>query len=256
MKRTLTLTSALLLLTLLFFPAVNHADPIKLRVGHDLPPFTTPGVGIAAWAKAVNEKAAGSIVVEVYPASTLAEQKGGVEMLQAGVADCYMVGLGSHRKIFPISEVTSLQGLAFPDTAKGHKAHANAFLGLIAKYPRFQKEFKDYVIIFDIINSNSILLSKDKEIHLPTDIAGLKVGATGRSGVFVKNMGGASVFSVPPQAYQKLQTGVLDAQPIHFLAIGEFKLFEVAKYAHDLTWGAGADTVVDEQTDLGQAIGR
>ena len=142
-----------------------------MRVGHDLPPFTTPGVGIAAWAKEVNQKAAGRIVVEVYPASTLAEQKGGVEMLQAGVADCYMVGLGSHRKIFPISEVVALQGLAFPDTAKGHKAHADAFLGLIAKYPRFQKEFKDYHIVFDIINSNSVLLSKDKEIHSPTDLA-------------------------------------------------------------------------------------
>ena len=68
-------------------------------------------------------------------------------------------------------------------------------------------------------------------------------------------MGGASVFSVPPpQAYQKLQTGVLDAQPIHFVAIGEFKLFEVAKYVHDLTWGQGQIPLLMSQAVLGQVV--
>ena len=237
MKRILTFLLIGLSMTGTLFSAPGHAGAIKLRISHDLPPFTTPGMGISAWAKEVNKKSEGRLVVEVYPASTLADAKSALEMLQSGVADGCMLSLGVHRKVFPVSRVTSMQGLGFPDTVKGYKAHADTFAALIEKYPVLADELRDIKIIFDIINSNSILLSSNKEIHLPSDLKGLKVGATGPAGEMVIRMGGASVFSVPPQAYQKLQTGVLDAQPIHFLAIGEFKLFEVAKFALDLSWG-------------------
>ena len=68
----------------------TQAGPIKLRIGHDLPPFTTLGMGIDAWAKEVNKRAEGRLVAEVYPSSTLSEQKSGIDMLQAGVANGYM----------------------------------------------------------------------------------------------------------------------------------------------------------------------
>lgn len=239
MKKMLNSLVVCLAMIGIVFSGSTHAAPIKLRISHDLPPFTTPGMGISAWAKEVNKKAEGRVMVEVYPASTLADARSALEMLQSGVADGCMLSLAVHRKVFPISRVTGMQGLGFPDTVKGYQAHADTFLGLIDKYPVLADELKDIKIIFDIVNSNSLLLSSDKEIHLPSDLKGLKVGATGPSGELVKRMGGASVFSVPPQAYQKLQTGVLDAQPIHFLAIGEFKLYEVAKYVLDLSWGQG-----------------
>lgn len=214
-----------------------QAETIKLRVGHDLPPFTTPGMGIDAWAKEVNMRTEGRIKVEVFPANALADQKSAIEMMQAGVVDGYMISLGIHRRLFPVSEVSALFGLAFPDTVEGYLAHAKTFSDSIDKYPVIANELKDFKLIFDIVNSNNVLLSTKPGIRLPKDLKGLKLGSAGSGIALAKRMGGAGVFCVPPQAYQKLQTGVIDAVPIHFLALGEFKLYEVAKYVNDLPWG-------------------
>ena len=221
----------------LFFCVSAQAKTIKLRVGHDLPPFTTPGMGIDAWAKEVNARTEGRIVVEVFPANALAEQKTAIEMLQAGVVDAYMISLSVHRRLFPVSAVSSLYGLGFPDTVEGYLAHAKTFSDSIDKYPAIANEFKDFKLIFDIINSNNILLSTKPGIRLPTDLKGLKLGSSGIGIEFAKRMGAAGVFCIPHETYQKLQTGVVDATTIHFLALGEFKLYEVAKYVYDLPWG-------------------
>ena len=112
-----------------------------------------------------------------------------------------MISLRIHRRLFPVCAITGLQGLGFPDTVEGHLAHANTFAAFIDKYPAIANELKDIKLIFDIINSNSILLSTKSGIRLPTDLKGLKLGAF-RTGIeFAQKMGGAGVFCVPPQAY-------------------------------------------------------
>ena len=237
MKKMILTIVVILLMSGLALSGYTQAGPIKLRVGHDLPPFTTPGMGIDAWAKEVNERTGGRVVVDVYPAASLSEQKSGIDMLHARVADVYMVSLSTHRPLFPVSVVGGLPGLGFPDTVDGHMAHANTLMALIEKYPVMAKELKDFKIIIDIINSNSILLSAKKEIRTPADLKGLKVGGTGANLELIKKLGAAGVFDIPPQAYQKLQTGVIDATTIHFLATGEFKVYEVAKYALDISFG-------------------
>jgi TRAP-type C4-dicarboxylate transport system substrate-binding protein len=218
----------------------THAKPLTIRVGYDLPPFTTPGMGIKAWADEVNAKTDGRVVVEVYPSSTLSDQQAGIDMLHAGVADVYLVSFGRHRRLFPVLNVHALPGLGFPDTAKGHKANSDTLKALIDKYPVMAKELKDFVMIYEVISSNSILLSAKKRIRTPNDIRGLKVGGVGIRLQLIKMMGGAGIFDTPgPGAYQKLQTGVVDATTIHYLAMGEFKLQEVSKYALEVFLGQG-----------------
>ena len=237
MKKCAFIVVAIFFFSILIIGSANAAGPIKLRVGHDLPPFTSPGKGIDAWAKAVNKMTEGRVIVEVYPANTLTEQKGAIEVLQTGVADGYMVSLSTHRPLFPVSVVAALPGLGFPDTVEGYTAHANTLISFVEKYPAMTKELKDFKIIFDIINSNNIILSAKKEIRVPADLKGLKMGGTGATLELYKVLGAAGVFCIPPQTYQKLQTGVIDATAIHFLATGEFKAYEVAKYALDISLG-------------------
>jgi TRAP-type C4-dicarboxylate transport system substrate-binding protein len=211
----------------------SEAKTIKLRFGHDLPPFTTPGIAYDAFAKEVNEKAGGRLVVEIYPAGSLSDQTSALEMLDSGVADAYHVSVSAHRTQFPIAAVEALPGHGFSDTARGHLAHANAFRSLIKTYPVVGEEFKKYVLLFDLINASSHLVSANKVIRTPDDVAGLKVGCTGAKLQLAKMCGGAAVFDVPPKAYQSLQTGVIDVSTLHWIAIGEFKIFEVAKYFLD-----------------------
>jgi TRAP-type C4-dicarboxylate transport system substrate-binding protein len=135
MKKTVLFSLVFIFSIGLVFCVSAQAETIKLRVGHDLPPFTTPGMGIDAWSKEVNMKTEGRIKVEVFPANALAEQKSAIEMMQAGVVDAYMISLGIHRRLFPVSAVSALFGLAFPDTVEGYLAHAKTFSDSIDKYP-------------------------------------------------------------------------------------------------------------------------
>ena len=146
-------------------------------------------MGIGAWAKAVNENAGGRVVVEVFPASTVADQRGALEMMQAGVADGCMLSLGVHRQVFPLCQVTRLEGLGFPNTVKGQMDHAKALSALIDNYPAVAAEFKDFKMIFDIINPDNVMLSAKREIRLPSDLKGLKIGATGKNGCLYQEKG-------------------------------------------------------------------
>ncbi len=44
---------------------------------------------------------------------------------------------------------------------------------------------------------------------------------------------------VPPTAYEKLQTGVTNGAFAAISAVTDFKIYEVAKYVSDITFGAG-----------------
>lgn len=235
--KKITISALVIMISLLCVSHTALAGKMKLRVGYDLPPFSQPGRAIEYWAKEVMVQTEGRIIVEVYPSATIGSQKSAIDLLSSGVVDGMMISFSTHRGFFPLSNIGGLPGLGFPDTFKGHMAHADALKNLIKKYPAVANEFKDYIIIFDIINGNNILLSKSKEIRTPSEVKGLKIGGVGISLEFTKVLGAAGIFSIPPHAYQKLQTGVINVATIHFSGIKDFKLYEVAKYATNVSWG-------------------
>ena len=235
MKKRVLLTGIVLVLG--WFLALGNAAAVKtitIRMGHDLPPFTTPGMAYSAFAKEVNQKAEGRIKVEVFPAGSLSDQSNGLEMINSGIADAYHISLSSHRNLFPLANVHALPGHGFPDTAAGNQAHTDALLSLINTFPAVADEFKNYKLLFNCINAGTLFASANKEIHVPNDLKGLKVGGTGARLEFTKLCGGAGIFNVIPEAYQSLQTGVIDVTTIHWIAIGEFKVFEVVNNVLDL----------------------
>lgn len=248
MRKNFAVTLFISCLTILFWGQAVFANPLTLRVGHDIPPFATPAKGVTSWAKLVNQNSQGRINVEVYPTSSLCDQKSSIDMLQAGAADGYLINFPSHRNLFPVLSVESLPGLGFPDTLAGHTAHAETVISMTQKYPSIAKELSGLKIIMIIVSPNSILLSSKKDLRVPSDLKGLKVGGAGSRMELATMIGAAPVFDVIPQAYQKLQTGVLDATTINFQAIGEFKIYEVAKYATDVSWGQGGLSLVMSQS--------
>jgi TRAP-type C4-dicarboxylate transport system substrate-binding protein len=237
MKKRNTIFMAMLILCVVLIGTPATAGKITLRVGYDLPPFTQPGRAIEAWADTVMKKSDGRIQVEVYPSATIGEQKSALDILSSGVADAMMVSFAAHRGFFPLSNIGGLPGLGFPDTFEGHTAHAKTLQFIIDKYPAVAKEFKDFKILFDIVNSNNILLSKDTLIRTPQDVKGMKIGGAGVSLQFAKVIDAAGVFCVPPLVYQQMQTGVIDIATIHFSGIKDFKLYEVGKFATLVSWG-------------------
>jgi TRAP-type transport system periplasmic protein len=214
--------------------------PITLKYGHDLPPSAAPAAGLTYFAAEVTKQTQGRVKVDLYPSSTLATQADGLEAVRTGVADIYYVSIGSHRKDFPLTVITGLPGIGFPDdTLEANKAHAATFWDMLNKYPAALAEYKEFAPpFFYIIYSESYLCLKSKLVKVPTDLKGLKVGSTGSKMDLMNKMGAAGVTDVPPTAYEKMQTGVEDAAFAAISAVHDFKIFEVSKYILDVPFGA------------------
>jgi TRAP-type C4-dicarboxylate transport system substrate-binding protein len=214
--------------------------PITIKFGTDLPPGLPPVVGVHWWAEEVTKATEGRVTVEMYPASSLCTQDAALESVLSGVADMYLLSISSHRKIFPVNEITGLPGVGFPDdTLEANTAHMNTFFELLDKYPAAAAEYKDFgPMFFYIIYSEAYLMSKP-EIRVPADIKGMKVGSNGIRLELVEMLDGAAVSDIPPLAYEKLQTGVTEATFAAISAVHDFQLYEVTDHAFDLPFGGG-----------------
>jgi TRAP-type C4-dicarboxylate transport system substrate-binding protein len=227
------------------------AEPIVVKFGTDIPPGLAPVVGVEWWADEVTKRTDGRVTVEIYPASSLVPVKGAIEAVRTGVADMYFAAINTYQDSFPVTSVTGLPGIGFPDdTLEANTAHMEAFFELIDKYPAAAEEFKDFGDVFlYVIYSESYLFSNGVEIRVPADLAGLNVGCGGVRLELMGKLGVATVFDAPPMAYEKLQTGVTDATFAALSAAHDFGLFEVTDHVLDVAFGgSGMVTIVNKDT--------
>jgi TRAP-type transport system periplasmic protein len=223
-------------------PAAAPASQVLVKFGTDLPPMVPPVAGMNWWAEQVTKQTEGRVKVEMYPASTLASQANGLDAVRTGVADMFMLSIGSNRKAFPVTAITCLPGTGFPDhTLEVNTDHMNTFFDMLNKYPAVAAEFKDFApVFFYVVYSETYLLTKSKKVTLPADVKGLKVGSNGIRLDLMNKMGAAGVTDVPNAAYEKMQTGVTDASFVAISAVHDFKLYEVTKYVLDVPFGGGS----------------
>jgi TRAP-type C4-dicarboxylate transport system substrate-binding protein len=233
------------------FAAPKPAKPIVVKFGTDIPPGLAPVVGVEWWAKEVTKRTEGRVKIEIYPARSLIPVKGAPEAVRTRVADMYFAAINTYRDTFPLASVTGLPGAGFPDdTLEANTAHTEAFFELLAKYPAVAEEFKNFGDVFlYVIYSESYLFFKDKKVHVPADLGGLKVGCGGVRLELMEKLDVATVFDAPPMAYEKLQTGVTDATFAALSAAHDFNLFEVTDYVLDVPFGgSGMVTIVNKDT--------
>ncbi|HJX13130.1 MAG TPA: TRAP transporter substrate-binding protein DctP [Dehalococcoidales bacterium] len=227
-------------------PAPAPSQPVVIKYGYDIPPTLPPAVGQNWWAEEVTKATEGRVKVEVYPASALVSQQSSLDAVLAGVADMYMLSVATYRKQFPISMIVGLPGAGFPDeTTEVNVTAVNTFFEMLDKYPEARAEYDDFgPLFFYIIYSESYLLSKGKEIRVPADFKGLKVGSNGIRMELAGALGAAPVNDIPPLAYEKLQTGVTDATFAAISAGHDFQLWEVTDHVLDVPFGAGGHPIV------------
>ena len=213
------------------------AAKLTLKLGYDTPPTSFFGVASGWWAEEVTKRTGGRITIEVYPSSTLVAQAKALDYLRAGMADIYVVSVGTHAKSFPLSVADSLPGIGFPATAEGRALATSTFLSIINKYPAVADEWKEFKILTYYSGDSIHLITKDKEIHVPTDLKGVKIGSLGLRQNFMEVCGATPVMDIPPQAYEKLQTGITQGTTVDWSAVLSYQLWEVAKYCTDVYLG-------------------
>jgi TRAP-type C4-dicarboxylate transport system substrate-binding protein len=211
---------------------------VTIKFGYDIPPHTSLGDPVDAFAKEVNEKTGGRVKVETYPAGTLSTMESALESLRAGVADAYVISIGANQNAFPVINFTSLPGLdCFPHTEELLEAETNALRTVINKYPSAAEDLEGFKMLYSNTYTSAILMGNGDPIRKPADMQGKKIGCTGFRQELTVNLDAAPVFTIPPQMYEQLQNGVCDAVYVAWNAAGDWQLQEQTDYAYDQTFG-------------------
>ena len=88
------------------------------------------------------------------------------------------------------------------------------------------------------------LISKKKEVHSPKDFQGMKVGGSGAKMDMVSLNGGAPVQMIPPQSYENLDKGVVEAGFLTLAQVYDYKLWELCSYYYLGDFGCGQHVIL------------
>ncbi|MBN1177163.1 MAG: TRAP transporter substrate-binding protein DctP [Dehalococcoidales bacterium] len=213
-----------------------------IKFNYTMPPFSAVGVGFEWWADEFEARSNGRYVVETYGFSSLIEDEGSLDAVKAGVVEVNMTSTGSQMASFPLASVTGLPTLSFHKKGVAFEEFLASFDALQEFYqlPEIAAEFEDYHVIAPIEIDPGYLISANKEVFVPEDLEGLKVGgALGALADMMSAFGAAGVFQIPPQAYDNMQKGVTDAAIMTYAMIGPYNMFDLCDYILKQTFSAG-----------------
>ncbi|MGH1349194.1 MAG: TRAP transporter substrate-binding protein [Methyloligellaceae bacterium] len=224
------LTTALAVLAMLSASIVAHAaDPVKLRLGHWLPPaHPLQKLGFEKWAKSVEAASKGSIKIDIYPAMQLGHALDHYDMARDGIADITWINPGYQPGRFPVIAAGELPFIT--DNAKAASKALDAWYR-----PYAAKEMKDVKFCLVHFHDPGTLHSK-KPIRVPADIKGMKVRpGNATMGKFIRQLGGANVKVSAPEARDALERGVADAITFPWNSIIVLGISKVVDHHLDLS---------------------
>jgi len=204
--------------------------------------------GFEWFATEFGKRTNGRYKVDTYPGSTLVPIPGALEATKSGVADIVMTSTGTFPKLFPLSMVASLPTMNFPmGNEAAYSSAFQAFWDLYNSSPEVQAEYKDFKLLWPFTLEPYSLVTKKKEVHMPADLQGLRVGGVGFAANLLTANGAAPVNMVSPDAYMNLDKGIVDGAFISFSLIGSLHLNEVANYFYTQDFGGGTLIIIMNQ---------
>lgn len=248
-KNMLLIAMMFVLTTAWVLPALPASTPDEkktkiLRWAYTMPSKRSFAAGWEWLGPEFEKRTNGRYRIEYYPSETLFKGSSAFDSVLSGVAQFSNLSVGQFEKRLPLTSVTLLPVLDFPNSLKGRLAAGNALMEMVHKYPQMQEEFKGLKLFGYHQMNPYILASKKKEIYLPEHFKGLKVGGTGSKMKIISNNGGAEVSQIPPDTYMNMDRGVVDAALVSWSQIWDYKLWEVAKYYYDISFSGGAQAMV------------
>ncbi|WP_157374087.1 TRAP transporter substrate-binding protein [Salipiger sp. CCB-MM3] len=178
------------------------------------------------WAKAVEENSGGKVKIEIYPSMTLGGRPPElINQVRDGVVDLIWTVNGYTPGLFPRTEVMEL-----PFVYKNDPVAAN--LALYDMYDEYLKDdFKGVEPMFLHVHAGQAIQTVDTEVHMPSDLEGLKLRIPTRTGAWVIEALGASPVSMPvPDLPQALSKKVVDGAFIPWEIIPALKIQDQTQY--------------------------
>jgi TRAP-type C4-dicarboxylate transport system substrate-binding protein len=206
--------------------------------------YTTPkgkgySGGLEWFGPEFGKRTNGRYKVEIYPASVLYTQRAGMDSLKSRIAEIGVFSTSMFATAFPRFMAMTLPTGVEISTAKDWYSAWDMTWEYYNKQPEVQAECKDFKLLFPIMTAPTYLVLKNKEIHNPTDLKGMKIGASGTAGAIVKGVGGASVQLVPAETYASMEKGVIEGSFLSWAMASDWKIEELAKYYYTMNFGHG-----------------
>lgn len=223
----------LLFITLILVPFLVATSLLEAKVivkyGHVGPPVHPQHHGAMAFAKHVNEKAAGEIEVQVFPMGQLGGERSMTEQVQAGTLHMTAVTAGVLSNFVPEVIVIELPFI-FPNREVAYNVLDDKEVKeRIARYC----EQKGFIFIGYTENEFRDITNSKRPIRKPSDLKGLKIRVI-ESPLHIDTFKalGANPTPMPfPEIYNALQQKIIDGQDNPLYTSILMKFTEVNKYA-------------------------
>jgi TRAP-type C4-dicarboxylate transport system substrate-binding protein len=233
------------LLVALLLPACTKSEsgtvtPKTLKFSYTQPKGASVAKGFEWFGPEFEKRTDGRYKIEIYPSSTLVSTTAALDAVKSGVCEIVMTSVGSFPKDFPLTSVASLPTLGFyAKTADDSVNTYKAAFEFCTTIPEIQNEFKNFKLLQAMCLDPYNVISKKTAIHSAADFKGLKVGGSGGKMELVSGNGGAAVQQVPPNTYDNMQKGLIDAAFVNFSQVGDYHLYDLADYYYTQDFGGG-----------------
>ena len=231
MKKFLLISLLAVLVSGLIFsgcaaPAEPEVYTIKFSCQVPEPGWWPQQVGVPFWNE-VEERTNGRLKVENYYGQTLVKAADEWEAAKSGITDC---GWAVHAYWAEMTTLADVIMLPFLPAENGRHA-SRVLVELFEKYPSMQAQFKDNKIISLFTTGEYFIATKDKQVKVMEDMAGLKLRVTGATTVTaLEALGGVPMFMPMPETYPNIEKGVLDGMLGCWECYVSFRQYELTPY--------------------------
>ncbi|MEA2016384.1 MAG: DctP family TRAP transporter solute-binding subunit [Actinomycetota bacterium] len=230
-KSALLLVTLILIFSVLAATATLSAKEIEIKFAHEEPgDAATSSIHAAAlvFKNIVETQSNGEMVVNIYPASSMGQQRERMELTQANVLQINIASIGGIAQFYPEISAIDLP-FAFSNVAVADTVFDGVFGDKLKK-----NILEETGLRFLGVSGGSfyVLSNNVRPIKTPEDMKGIKFRTMSVPShiAMIRALGGAATPVDWAELYTSLQTGVVDGQhnPISIMAIGGLQ--EVQKY--------------------------
>lgn len=228
MKRETLLTMVIGISLAFLLTDSASGQPIRLSLAYQNPSLAWGSVNaLQPWVKKVEEATKGKVKIDVYYNQTLAKAVDTWNAVKTGVADIGWCFHGYWPGMTPLADVITLPSLPMETDEK----LSEVLWRLYEKYPEVQKEFRDVHLLFLWTGTQTLVITRNKQVKTMEDMKGLKIRVPGGPATDqMKALGAIPVLMPMPDSYQALEKGVMDGMGAPWEAIEGIRLYEVVKY--------------------------
>lgn len=184
--------------------------------------------GLLPWAKQIQERTGGRVVVEFYNPNTICSEGDIYEAIKTGIVSMGSQNITRNRGKFPLTSVMD-QPFLYSSAESGSISNWRLF----QKFPELQREFAETHVITFWSSAVDQIHSVRKPLNTLEELKGTQIGAFSGSYVDLTTALGASPVQLSPSdLYLALQRSQVDGVICPFAYMRSTKVYEAAKNSY------------------------